>query len=63
MWPHPTSRGDLRTVANQASPELSELLLMEAKGCGSVFPTIKTYPKDPTAVTQFNLYYIITLFK
>jgi hypothetical protein len=35
MWPHPTSRGSLRTVANPASLELSELLLISAKGCGS----------------------------
>jgi hypothetical protein len=34
---------DLRTVVNQASLELSELLFMRALGCGSGkdFPTIK----------------------
>lgn len=33
----------LRTIANQASLELSELLFMVALGCGSgnLFPTIK----------------------
>lgn len=38
---------------------LSKQFIMRAWGCGSVFPTIKTYPKDPTAVTQY-IYY--TLF-
>ena len=35
--------GYLRTIANQASLELSELLFMIALGCGSgnLFPTIK----------------------
>lgn len=41
--PSTTSRGYLRTFANQASLELSELLFIGAKGCGSgnLFPTIK----------------------